>query len=364
MVLSFAFLSAAFSASLQSPSPRTSPPLPDGVPVPSEGRQRRQKNPIPRRRYRQSHLNRRPRTDQFLVIRSSDSSSSPELSDPTPPPADSGSSDQGSESVSESEPVFEPEPSEQDEYYYEDPNSYDDGTTENYYDPTTEESIVMVYPSGVTPSSSSSSSESSASSGEAAGAVANASSSAPPSSSNHTGRNLILIGVLLLICPPRDWFFVYSMFILPYLRKRKALQSGRVSPYAGASASGLAEVPAEAESDDFYEDAYGNRYRAEELPGFFGRKYRRRGSCGLSAASPASQGQQYLEEGPFAEELPYQSYQDNSEFSPVSYTIWSLTAIHKLRFTRMPPAVEMKAAISIAEGILKHRTAVLMMTGT
>ena len=109
------------------------------------------------------------------------------------------------------------------------------------------------------------------------------------------------------------------MFILPYLRKRKALQGGPRLAYAGASASGLAEVPAEAESDDFYEDAYGNRYRAEELPGFLEESTGEEDPAVYQPLPPASQGQQYLEEGPFAEELPYQSYQDNSEFAPVSY---------------------------------------------
>ena len=172
--------------------------------------------------------------------------------------------------MSESEPVFEPEPSEQDEYYYEDPNSYDDGTTENYYDPTTEESIVMVYPS------------------RRYAVIFKLQQRIKRflrRSGRSSGKRFFLRPAFKQqpyrqeLDPDRCFtahfvrrgigFFVYSMFILPYLRKRKALQKRPRLAYAGASASGLAEVPAEAESDDFYEDAYGNRYRAEELPGFW-----------------------------------------------------------------------------------------------
>ena len=171
----------------------------------------------------------------------------------------------------EPEPSYDPEPS----YYSSD--SYSDSPA-TYYDPTAQESIVMVYPSGVTPSSSGSSSETS-SSQSVAGTTAKSSSSAPPTSQNHTGRNLIFIGIALFVLSAAGiGTFLYLMFILPYLRKKRFLQNPQLA-YAGAGAAAASTTrdlvssssqPAlqDAPEDVYYEDDYGNRYRREELPGY------------------------------------------------------------------------------------------------
>ena len=260
------------------------------------------------------------------------SSSTPESTpEPTPTPIPDSTPTPIPESTPEPVPEWTPEPSNTDPessatdpIYSEDPASYEGGTT-SYYDPTAEESITMIYPSGVTPSSSSSSSsssEGSSSSESVAGTAANTASSTPPSSSNHTGRNLVLIGVVLLILSAAGiGYFIYSMFILPYLRKKRARQEPRPA-YAGAAASAAlsSDWQAAPEEEVFYEDAYGNRYRMEELPGLTDADAHDADSYGpLPASQPYPP---YLEDSGQYPDGPSASatlYAENPERMPVSY---------------------------------------------
>ena len=188
----------------------------------------------------------------------------------------------------------------------------------------------MVYPSGVTPSSSGSSSETS-SSQSVAGTTAKSSSSAPPTSQNHTGRNLIFIGIALFVLSAAGiGTFLYLMFILPYLRKKRFLQNPQLA-YAGAGAAAASTTrdlvssssqPSlqDAPEDVYYEDDYGNRYRREELPGYSDTELPQNHSYDAFSDSvsypayPETEDSYYLEDS--ASALFYAS---NEETTPPSY---------------------------------------------